>query len=279
MRSLEQHVAPTSEYFNFTPSALARENLLHVLCAGDFQYEAGYTLRRVSFDGLLMEIILDGEVQIETEGECFTARSGQVVLVDSTRPHAYSTQRGWRALWVHFDGPSARGYMSLAHRQNGRCFHTQRRRSIQDAIESILTMFRQQQPLSEPMMALHLTQALTAMTETAAPIQDRYALIDRAVISISRSIGAEPTVGELAGQVGLSEYHFIRVFREVMGATPGQYIIGARMNHAKYLLCTTALPISEIGGRVGYASESMFSAAFKRTQGMTPSQYRSGQTT
>ncbi len=273
---MEAFVSPTSEYYNFTPSALAREHLLHVLCVGDFLYEAGYSLQRGAFDGLLLEIILDGQVNIETEGEIFTARAGQVVLIDSTLPHRYETLTGWRALWVHFDGPAARGYMNLVHRQNGRHFATHRLRSVQEPLEAILTMFQRQQPLSETAMALYLTQALTAMTEPAAPVQDRYGLIDQAVMSISRSIGREPSVKELAAQVGLSEYHFIRVFREAMGVTPGQYIIGARMSQAKYLLRTTQLPVSEIGNMVGYSSESMFSAAFRRTQGLPPSQYRAG---
>lgn len=276
MKSLEPCVSPASEYHNFTPGALAREHLLHVLCVGDFRYEAGYTLQRAAFDGLLMEVILDGQVNIETEGERFTARAGQVVLIDSMKPHAFHTQCGWRALWVHFDGPAARGYMSIVHRQNGRCFFTHRKRSVLEPLQAIFAMFQQQQPLSETMMALHLTQALTAMSEPAAPLQDRFAIIDQAVTCISRSLGAEPSVAELARQVGLSEFHFIRVFREAMGMTPGQYIIGARMSHAKYLLRTTTLPIAEIGGMVGYVSESMFSAAFRRTQGVTPTQYRAG---
>lgn len=246
-----------------------------MLCVGDFKYEPGYSLRRVSFDGLLLEVILDGQVNIETDGDAFTARAGQVVLIDSTKPHAYHSENGWRALWVHFDGPPARGYMSLVHRQNGRCFSTHRRRSVLEPLQAVFNMFREQQPLSETAMALYLTQALTVMTEPAVPAQDRSGMIDQAVTSISRRIGSEPSVEELARQVGLSEYHFIRVFREAMGVTPGQYIIGARMSHAKYLLRTTFLPIAEIGSMVGYASESMFSAAFKRTQGVTPSRYRS----
>ena len=278
MKSMEQHVSKSSEYFNFTPSALAREHLLHVVCTGDFRYEAGYDLRRGSFDGMLLEVILDGQVNIETEGESLTARAGQVVLIDSTKPHRYHSQTGWRALWVHFDGPPARGYMSLIHRQNGRAFSTHRGSAVQDALQGIYRMFSEHQALSEPRMALLLTEALTAMTEPAAAQLDCYGLIDRAVTCISRSIGHEPTVTELARQVGLSEYHFIRVFREVMGVTPGQYIIGARMNHAKYLLHATAMPVTEIGSMVGYASESMFSAAFRRTQGITPREYRNGVT-
>lgn len=277
MKSQEKLVAASSEYYNFSPSSIAREHLLHVVCVGDFRYEAGYDLTRSYHDSLLAEVILDGQVRIETEGELLQAHAGQVVLIDCTRPHRYHSDTGWRALWVHFAGPPAAGYMNLIHRQNGRVFSTHRRRTVQEALQAILHMFSRSQPLSETQMALLLTQALTAMAEPAAALQDRYGMIDQAVAGINRAIGMEPSVAELAAQVGLSEYHFIRVFREVMGVTPGQYIIGARMNHARYLLSTTALGVSEVAGMVGYASESMFTAAFRRTQGVTPSQYRKGQ--
>lgn len=274
MKSLEKHVTCTSEYFNFMPSALAKEHLLHIYCVGDFQYEAGYDLRRTSFDGLLLEIILDGRVKIETGEEAFAASAGQVVLIDCSIPHRYCTDHGWRALWVHLDGPSARGYMSLIHRQNGKVFQTRHRHEVTNALQTIFDMFASQQPVSETAIALYLTQALTALAEPAAAIHDRYSLVDQAVMVINRRLGSEPSVSKLARQVGMSEYHFIRVFREAMGVTPGQYIIGARMSHAKYLLKTTGLAIYEIGAMIGYQSESMFSAAFRRTQGMTPSQYR-----
>ena len=82
MRSLEPRVAASSEYYNFSPGALAREYLLYVLCVGEFRYEAGYDLRRASFDSFLLEVILDGTVNIETEGETLSAHAGQVVLID-----------------------------------------------------------------------------------------------------------------------------------------------------------------------------------------------------
>lgn len=280
MKSLERYVLPSSEYYNFSPSALSREHLLHVLCVGDFRYAPGYDLRRDAFDSFLVEVILEGSVEVETEGERFTARAGQVVLMDCARPHRYYSQTGWHALWVHFDGAPARGYFNLIVRQNGRVFATHCQGEVWDALNGIFQMFHLQKPLSEPRMALYLTQALTALTEPARPAaaNDRARMMDRAVTCINQRVGQEPPVAELARMTGLSEYHFIRVFREIMGATPRQYIIANRMNHAKYLLKTTGLPVGEIGGRVGYASESMFTAAFRRTQGMAPSQYRNGQT-
>ena len=278
MKSLEPYVLSNSEYYNFSPSTLVRDHLLYVLCAGDFTYAAGYDLARTSFDSFLMEVILDGRVNIETEGEQLTAHAGQVVLINCTKPHRYYSDTGWHALWVHFDGAAARGYFSLVVRQNGRGFTTHRLHSVYEALSSIYTMFHEHQALNEVKMALHLTQALTAMAEPAEPVvvNDRTYLIDRAVTCINQRIGNEPTIQELARMVGLSEYHFIRVFREAMGVTPHQYIIANRMNHAKYLLKTTVLPIGEISGMAGYTSESMFTAAFRRTQGVTPSQYRTG---
>ena len=278
MKSLEPHVCPASVYYNFSPSLLAREHLLYVVCAGDFTYAPGYELTRSSFDSYLMEIILEGRVNIETEGERLTARAGQAVLIDCNKPHRYHSDTGWHALWVHFDGAPAKGYFSLILRQNGRVFATHRLQEAHEALQGIFDMFHQGQPLSETRMALYLTQALTALSESAEPaiMSGGAGPINRAVELINRRVGEEPSVTELARMVGLSEYHFIRVFRQLMGVTPGQYIIISRMNHAKYLLKTTALSVGEIAAMAGYSSESMFTAAFRRTQGMTPTQYRTG---
>ena len=278
MRSLEPYVSPTSVYYNFSPSLLAREHLLYVVCAGDFTYAPGYELSRSSFDSYLMEIILEGRVNIETEGERLTARAGQAVLFDCNKPHRYHSDTGWHALWVHFDGAPAKGYFSLILRQNGRVFATHRLQEAHEALQGIFDMFHQGQPLSETRMALYLTQALTALSESAEPaiMSGGAGPINRAVELINRRVGEEPSVTELARMVGLSEYHFIRVFRQLMGVTPGQYIIISRMNHAKYLMKTTALSVGEIAAMAGYSSESMFTAAFRRTQGMTPTQYRTG---
>lgn len=276
MLSHENLVLPPSTYYNFCPSSLAKEAFLHVMCIGDFHYAAGYNLFRTSFDSFLLEIILEGSVNIETEGELLTAHAGQVVLLDCYKPHRYYSDTGWHALWVHFDGASARGYFEIIRRQNGQAFATHQIQAVHSALQDLYGMFHYQQPLNEAYMSLHLTQALTAMTDPAQQTvtRDQPRLIDQAVAFINQHMGDEIYVRELASMVGLSEYHFIRVFREAMGVTPRQYIIASRMNHARYLLKTTALPIGEIAGMVGYTSESMFTAAFRRTQGTTPSQYR-----
>ena len=158
MRSVEPHVLASSEYFNFSPSALARTYLLHVLCVGEFTYEPGYDLRRSAFDSLLLEIILDGRVNLETEGETLAARAGQVVLIDCTKPHRYWSDTGWHALWVHFDGAAARGYFQMILRQNGRVFATHRQRSVFDALQAVVDNILDER-VNQPYTAVFLETA------------------------------------------------------------------------------------------------------------------------
>ena len=69
---------------------------------------------------------------------------------------------------------------------------------------------------------------------------------------------------------------FIRSFKRQMGITPQQYLTEIRMNKAKELLRCTGKRSSLISQEVGYKDPHYFSYLFKKTQGMTPTQYRGG---
>lgn len=119
MKSKEKLVAPQSNHYTYVPSLNARDGLLYPIATGDFLYEPGYVQRRDSFDSFLVEVILEGKLTIETEGKVLSAKKDDVVLLDCYKPHAYYSDTGWRALWVHFDGVAARGYYNWISRVNG----------------------------------------------------------------------------------------------------------------------------------------------------------------
>lgn len=274
MKSLERHVREDSVYYNYSPSAIARSYLLYPICVGDFVYAPGYDLRRTTFDSFLLEIILEGCVTIETGGRTFTASAGQVALIDCHQPHRYYSDQGWHALWVHFDGCSARGYFELITRQHGNVLTPLQPRPIRSALSELFSLFHQAGALSEPQLALLLTRALTALAEPSSTPDEAALPLERIMAHINAALKEPPTVAALAQEANLSEYHFIRVFREKVGMPPRQYIIAARMEHARYLLRATTLPIGEIADQVGYQSVSMFSAMFKRQHGLSPRAYR-----
>ena len=85
---------------------------------------------------------------------------------------------------------------------------------------------------------------------------------------------AHANLDDLAKVAGLSKYHFLRQFNQVVGMTPGAYLRTMRLCHAARLLRTSGAPIVEVAVAAGFADHPSFSRAFARHMGMTPSDYR-----
>jgi len=86
---------------------------------------------------------------------------------------------------------------------------------------------------------------------------------------------AEPLdVSAVAARAGYSRYHFVRLFREVYGETPGAYLARRRIERAQDLLRTANLTVTEICMLVGFTSLGTFCTRFKRQTGMTPTEFR-----
>jgi AraC family transcriptional regulator len=88
---------------------------------------------------------------------------------------------------------------------------------------------------------------------------------------------AEPiTLADLAGIAQLSPFHFARAFKQSFGLPPHRYHMGRRIERAKTLLENPARSVTEIAAVTGFAETSSFTAAFRRSVGMTPTDYRRG---
>ena len=83
-----------------------------------------------------------------------------------------------------------------------------------------------------------------------------------------------PTVAE---SVGVSPNHFSRIFSRETGKTFIEFLTETRMDKARQLLKTTSASASDIGLQIGYSDPHYFYYIFKKTQGMTPKEYRAGQ--
>jgi AraC family transcriptional regulator len=77
-----------------------------------------------------------------------------------------------------------------------------------------------------------------------------------------------------AGEAGLSPFHFLRLFRRVLGVTPHQYLIRSRLRRAARLLAEDAHSITEIAYDVGFADLSNFVRSFHRAAGVSPRRFR-----
>ncbi len=81
-------------------------------------------------------------------------------------------------------------------------------------------------------------------------------------------------LSEAAAQAGLSSFHFLRVFRSVLGVTPHQYLLRARLRRAARLLADRTRSVTEIALDVGFADLSNFVRTFHRAAGVSPREFR-----
>lgn len=81
------------------------------------------------------------------------------------------------------------------------------------------------------------------------------------------------TVEELAAEAGLSQSHFRKIFREIVGMSATQYAINLRINKARDLLISGSVNVSEAAFLSGFNDVYYFSSMFKKVTGENPSKY------
>lgn len=86
---------------------------------------------------------------------------------------------------------------------------------------------------------------------------------------------AEPLdLDAVAATAGYSRFHFVRLFKQAYGETPGQYLSRRRIERAQELLRSANLTVTEVCMLVGFTSLGTFCTRFKRQVGMTPGEFQ-----
>jgi len=82
------------------------------------------------------------------------------------------------------------------------------------------------------------------------------------------------TIGQIAKQIRVSPFHFIRLFEAVYGLTPHQFRIQSRLDQARLLLARGSHSVTDVCMEVGFTSLGSFSRLFANRVGAAPSAYR-----
>jgi len=114
-----------------------------------------------------------------------------------------------------------------------------------------------------------------AMEEGSARIDDaNMPLVGKAVQYIQDNFESDINSADISNHIGLSYDYLIKLFKNVVGQTPAEYIRSYRVSKAESLLKKTDMTVSEIAVKVGIPDVSVFSRQFKRVMGMSPSDVR-----
>ena len=98
--------------------------------------------------------------------------------------------------------------------------------------------------------------------------------VRRTVDYIYGNLGEHLTLEMAAAHEKLHPSYLSRLFAQEMHISVKAYILRAKITTAQNILVFSDFPISEIAASLGFSSQSAFSTAFRRLNGMTPKQYR-----
>ena len=101
-----------------------------------------------------------------------------------------------------------------------------------------------------------------------------YGRFSKVIDHIHKHYGEELELSGLAARAGVSQSQLERRFQQILGTSPGEYILRVRISASRALLEATDRTIADIALAVGFYDHSHFTRTFKRVMSCSPKQYR-----
>lgn len=114
--------------------------------------------------------------------------------------------------------------------------------------------------------------ALAVMEEPQTVSANRQCAIAKRYIDMHFKEGL--TLEQLAEEAHINKFYLSHAFKREYGVSPINYMISKRIEESKYLLAETDLSTSRIAQLLGFSSPSYFSQVFRRTEAISPLEYR-----
>lgn len=119
---------------------------------------------------------------------------------------------------------------------------------------------------------------LMRTTSLAVPTEPQTVSTNRQCAAVQRYIDLHfkeaLTLEQLADEGHMNKFYLSHAFKKEYGISPINYMISKRIEESKYLLAETDLSMSQIAQLLGFSSLSYFSQVFRRTQDISPMEYR-----
>lgn len=116
------------------------------------------------------------------------------------------------------------------------------------------------------------TQEMAGMTKAKACSRP----VEKCLDYIYHHLHTRIRMADLAEETGLSAAYLSTLFKQEIGMSVSEYIAGKRMEAARNMLRFSDFSLAEISDILAFSSQSHFTEAFKKMNGMTPLAYRRG---
>lgn len=270
----------TSKRMIQTPSSVARSTFFYVQETGYLKLKSSHKASRKNLDSYLVVLVLSGSGTLNYREKNYELKKGACFFIDCMTPyyHQSSKENPWELLWVHFHGSSSDKYYHYFSSFSAPVFYPVRFQPFKEKLVSLLNVNEETNILAEisssRLIVDILSMILEEMVRPPEASEKGAALMLQIGKYLEEHYLEKFSLEELSEQFFLSKYHLAREFKKFYGITPNHYVIAKRIILAKRYLRFSKDTLEEIATKCGFYDASYFNKQFKKSEGISASDFR-----
>ncbi|MBQ7714522.1 MAG: helix-turn-helix domain-containing protein [Clostridia bacterium] len=264
------------EFYNKSDTAAG----LAMLRCGWERCEEPFYFSHGNADGYELFCVLEGNGRFEADSRKYSAVKGDLFVFRPGTKVTYSSEDKdflWTLCWIAFAGYDAEFYLSEAGITANGVYKNADVKGFAAAVNKCLDVCgSEKSPPSQATVNAILLEAFSSLKpQKAAKVRLRASeQAEKALNFIEHNYMRGITARDVTAALNIDRTHFFRIFKAKTGVSPEQYILRFRIGKAKELLASTKYTVTEVASFVGVNDVYYFSKLFKRSEGITPTEYR-----
>ncbi len=268
--------------FVHTSKQVAKKLPFQLEACGHFSCDDSYFTERSGLKSFLIIYTLSGQGSLVYRNSEIIMEQNTCIMINCDEYHYYRTVKdsNWEFYYIHLNGICAKNYFDMLNGKGIEVIELQKNSIVKELINEIFDLSRKSSELVDLKISLSISRLLTYMLEEKQLVRKSQSTIHKDEIFrireyIEAEFSAEIDIDSLSKQINISKFYFIKIFKDLIGQTPYDYLTDIRINTSKKLLFETDLSISEVSKTVGYHDNNNFIKLFKKRTGTTPLKFRS----
>ena len=266
----------------YTPSVFARTNLLHLQEVGTLSAIKPHSSHRENLSSFLFFIVQSGSGRIEYQGEEYSVKKSDVILIDCRNSYTHcSSDDLWTLKWIHFNGPNMKSIYEKFSERGGRpVFNTRNPETYCKLVDDIYSIADSSDYIRDMRIFEKLANLVTLLMSYTR-YEQKYERLNNTKQNlqsvkdyIDENFDKKITLALLEKQFFINKFYLTKKFKEQFGTTINEYIIYLRITKAKKLLRFSDYTIEKISLICGISDANYFARLFKKVEGITPGEYR-----
>lgn len=265
----------------YTPSPFAKKALLHLQEIGSLTAVEPHTSRRNHMDSFLFFIVESGEGTLHYRGTTYDLKPGDCVFINCKDPYSHHTShRLWSLRWVHFFGNNLEEIYEKYEQRGGMPTFTPAHLSqLENTLAELTSIAEGTDSIRDMLLCEKLMTLLTGIMKEGCPEFRNHGEKKRRILSdvkdyLDEFFQTEISLDDLAERFFINKYYLTRIFKEQFGQSILSYVTGVRITRSKQLLRFSDYSMEEIALECGFCDGNYFARTFKKTEGITPGQFR-----